>query len=121
MRRFIQFLCSSRLWMLYTGLVTLGLILSLAVLAPVQLPVALYKLCLLLLSGIAGFCIDRSFFPYAEPSGYLTEDWRHDPGSDNPDDADFPVVPEYRFIFAVSMARQALLIAVSMLAVGLGL
>lgn len=121
MQRFIRSLASRRLWFLYAGLVTVGLISALAVLSPVQVPVALYKLCLLMLSGIAGFCIDRSLFPYAEPSSYLADDWRHDPGSDKPDDADFPVVPEYRLLFAAAMARQAVLIAVSMLAVGLGL
>lgn len=119
--RMRKFFANSRWWFLYAALIALALIGGLVLLAPVQMPVALYKLCLLMLSGIAGFCIDRSFFPYAEPSSYLVTDWRREPDSDKPDDADYPVVLEYRAVFVAAMMRQVLLIAFSMLAVGLGL
>lgn len=121
MMRIKRVLANSRWWFFYAALVAAALVWGLVLLASAQVPVALYKLCLLMLSGITGFCIDRAFFPYAEPSSYLVADWRREPDADNQDDADYPVVPEYRAVFVAAMMRQALLIAVSMLAVGLGL
>lgn len=121
MLRLLRIFSNSRLWLFYSGLIALAFIGVLLLLAPAQVPVAVYKLCLLMLSGIAGFCIDRAIFPYAEPSSYLVADWRHEPDADNAADADFPVVERYKAIFAVAMVRQALLIVISMLAVGLGL
>lgn len=121
MKLITRFLANSRLWFFYSSLVALCLVAGLVFLSPVQMPVAVYKLCLLMLSGIAGFCIDRAFFPYAEPSSYLDDDWRREPDADRPEDADFPIVREYHAVFVAAMARQAFLIAVSMMAVGLGL
>lgn len=119
--KLLKLLANTRLWFLFCALAALGLIGALALFAPAQVPVAVYKLCLLLLAGVAGFCVDRSLFPYAEPSSYLADDWRKEPDADNPGDADFPVAEEYRAVFVVAMLRQALIVAVAMLAVGLGL
>ena len=47
-------LSNPRLWFFFCGLCLAALIGLLAVLAPQQVPVAAYKLCLLLLAGIAG-------------------------------------------------------------------
>lgn len=112
---------NTRLWFLFCALVALVLIVALAVFAPAQVPVAVYKLCLLLLAAVAGFCVDRALFPYAEPSGYLKDDWRKDPDADNTNDADYPIAEDYCGVFVVAMLRQALIVAVAMLAVGLGL
>lgn len=40
---------------------------AIALIAPQQLPVTLYKLSLVLLAAVAGYWIDRSLFPYARP------------------------------------------------------
>jgi len=121
MTRLIRLFTNRRLWVFYSCVVALGFVGGLTLLSPAQVPVALYKLCLLMLAALAGYCIDRALFPYAEPSSYLVSDWRCDPDADKPSDADYPVVPEYRALFGLAVARQALLVGVSMLAVGLGL
>ena len=121
MTRLTRLFMNRRFWFLYSGIVALALIGALALFSPPHVPVTVYKLCLLMLSALAGYCIDRALFPYAEPSSYLVSDWRCDPDADKPSDADYPVVAEYRVLFAVAVARQALLVGVSMMAVGLGL
>lgn len=40
---------------------------AIALIAPQQLPVTLYKLSLVSLAAVAGYWIDRSLFPYARP------------------------------------------------------
>ena len=42
-----------------------------AVVAPMQLQVSLYKMALVALAAVAGFWIDRSLFPYARPDLYF--------------------------------------------------
>lgn len=121
MLKVLSTLGNPRLWFFFCALVLALLLGILAVLAPQQVPVAAYKLCLLLLAGIAGYCLDRALFPYAEPSGYLLKDWRKHPHADIPFDADFPVTTDYKPLFAIAMLRQAAIICVAMLAVGLGL
>ena len=44
-----------------------------ALLAPQQLPVSVYKMALVALAAVMGFWIDRSLFPYARPDKYLAE------------------------------------------------
>ena len=46
-----------------------------AVVAPVQLPVVLYKAALIALAAVIGYWLDRALFPYARPDGYLQRDW----------------------------------------------
>lgn len=48
-------------------LVTVVLMTLVGVMAPQQLPVTLYKFSLLSLSGMLGYWLDRSLFPYARP------------------------------------------------------
>lgn len=48
-------------------LVTLALLLALALLAPEQLQVVLYKAGLVTLGAAMGYWIDRSLFPYGRP------------------------------------------------------
>ncbi len=119
--KLLKLLANTRLWFLFCALAALGLIALLALFAPQQVPVAVYKLCLLLLAGVAGYCLDRSLYPYAEPSGYLDIDWRKEPDADYPGDADYRVAKGYHWIFIAAMLRQALIVSVAMLAVGLGL
>lgn len=52
------------------------LLACIAVVSPVQLPVALYKLTLIALAAVIGYWLDRALFPYARPDSYLERDWR---------------------------------------------
>lgn len=121
MNKIFFIISNPRLWLFFCALALAALVALLALLAPQQVPVAAYKLCLLLLAGLAGYGLDRALFPYAEPSSYLLRDWRAEPRADVPFGADYPVVPEYRTVFMTATLRQALVICVAMLAVGLGL
>lgn len=121
MEKLLHCITNPRLWFLLLALAAAGLLTVLALCAPQQVPVAVYKLCLLLLAGLAGYCLDRTLFPYAEPSGYLLKDWRKDPHADVPFGADFPVVQDCKLLFVAASLRQAGVIGLSMLAVGLGL
>jgi len=51
-----------------TALVLWGVV---ALLAPHQLPVSVYKMALVALAAVAGYWIDRSLFPYARPDLFL--------------------------------------------------
>ena len=112
---------SSRLWWLYCIILTAGLAALLYWFAPVQIPVAIYKVCLALGAGLAGYWLDRAIWPYAHPTGYLADDWRKEPDADNRDNADYPIVNEYRWPFVAAMLRQALVVCAAMGAVCLGL
>ena len=118
---FLKSLFSSRRWFALALLLTLCLSALLILFAPQQVSVVHYKLVLTLLAGMVGYMLDRVLFPFAAPSSYLKDDWRHDPDADNANDADFPVTVSYRTIFCYAMLRQAMLIVGAMLAVGLGL
>lgn len=50
-------------WLVIAGALTLAI----ALIAPHQLGVTLYKLSLVSLAAVAGYWIDRSLFPYARP------------------------------------------------------
>ena len=52
------------------------LLVAIAIVAPPQLPVVLYKACLVALAAVLGYWLDRALFPYARPDGYLKYDWR---------------------------------------------
>jgi len=99
------------------ALVCLGVV---AVVSPVQLPVALYKLALTLLAGYLGYWLDVWLFPYSRPDGYLRRNWKNAQGfkDDVPDHA---IAPGYEHIFAAALIRRALIAGFCMLAVGLGL
>lgn len=78
-----------------------------ALLAPQQLPVTVYKLSLVAMAAVAGYWLDRSLFPYARPDRIA------DLGMTQ---LDMP----YWLIFSVAMLRRAGIVAAAMLAVGLG-
>lgn len=91
--------------------------------APQQLPVSIYKLSLVALAAVAGYWIDRSLFPYARPDTFLgpetfTAD-EHEPG---PGEAVLEMAPDYTLLrlMGVAMLRRAIIVAATMLSVGLG-
>ena len=100
-------------------------------LAPQQLPVSVYKLSLVALSAVAGYWIDRSLFPYARPDFFLMLG-AADPG-DGPDDEPdqgpdgsvqllVQAAPDTALLqlMGQAMLRRAIVVAATMLAVGLG-
>lgn len=72
-------LFSARFWLLYLFLSALCLVAVLAVLAPQQLPVVLYKGALVLLAALVGHVISVGFCPYARLTSYLVDDWKKNP------------------------------------------
>lgn len=92
------------------ALLSCVLTLVVAVIAPQQLPVSLYKLNLIALAAVAGYWLDRSLFPYARPDSFLDGLWRP---------ADCPLWVAGA-LAAASMLRRALIVAAAMIAVGLG-
>lgn len=99
------------------------LVAIIAIVSPQQLPVALYKLCLITLAGVAGYWLDRVLFPYSRPDYYLQsilwKDVLADGGREGA--ADVPVARGYELIFAAAMVRRALIVLACVLGVALGL
>lgn len=87
--------------------VALLLALAIAVVAPQQLPVTLYKLSLIAIAAVGGYYIDRELFPYARPD-WLLGRWQH--GSDK--------IGAY--LAGAAMARRALVVSACIVAVALG-
>lgn len=93
--------------------------------APQQLPVSLYKLSLVTLAGVVGYWLDRSMFPYARPDEFLPDTRRALNLSDLPP-GDGPctlmVAPEEAQLrlAGTAMIRRAVIVAATMLAMGLG-
>jgi hypothetical protein len=79
---------------------TLALSLLMLLFAPQQIPVSLYKINLVMIAGVVGYWLDRALFPYARP-----EVWSEGGHAE---------------IFAACMLRRAVIVAASMIAVGLG-
>lgn len=79
---------------------SVALALLIALIAPQQLPVSIYKLSLVTAAAVAGYWIDRSLFPYARP------------------DPDAAAAEPLRY--AASMMRRAIIVAAAMMAMGLG-
>lgn len=104
-----------------TWLVLAAVLLAcIAIVAPPQLPVVLYKASLVALAAVLGYWLDRVLFPYARPDGYLVHDWRY--GTDEPEgDVDYPVVQGYIRVFTAAMIRRALVVGCVVLGVAAGL
>ena len=122
-------------WVLAAALLTIAVLFV----APHQLPVSLYKISLVALAAVCGYWIDRSLFPYARPDAILELADFGPPGIDTgaADDAPAPVpaadgslafvaeidsAPDDALLrlMGACMLRRALLVAATMLAVGLG-
>lgn len=102
------------------------LVVTLWWLAPLQLPVLLYKVALVGFSACLGYGLDRSLFPYARPDGYLVGRWwatkrTVDKYGYIPDQANYPVVPGCEWLFVGSVMRRALIVLAVMVGMGLGL
>lgn len=103
-------------WLLLAAI----LLACIAVIAPPQLPVVLYKASLVSLAAVLGYWLDRALFPYARPDGYLARDWRF--GTDEPEDGvDYPVVAGYIRVFTAAMIRRALIVGCVVLGIAAGL
>lgn len=105
-------------------LLAIVLMVVVAAIAPQKLGVTTYKLSLLALAGVGGYWLDRAFFPYARPDGYLTAvDWKlrlREIGK-QAGDADLRIVPGYEHVFAAAMLRRALIVGASILGMAMGL
>lgn len=85
--------------------------------SPVQLPVTVYKLALVLLAGYLGYWMDVWLFPYSRPDGYLRRNWQEQQGF-KPDAPDHEIVLGYETIFAAALIRRSIIVGLCMLAVG---
>ncbi|AGC50749.1 hypothetical protein LAW_30082 (plasmid) [Lawsonia intracellularis N343] len=119
--KFVNKVCSARRWFSICVILTVLLFLALVIFSPRQLPVIHYKFALCLLAGLAGYWLDRVLFPFANPSGYLCEDWKEHINGCQTGRADYPIVIEYQKSFCTAMLRQAAIVVGTMLAVSLGL
>lgn len=99
--------------------------------APQQIPVSVYKLSLVALAAVAGWWIDRSLFPYARPEFYLEPLPKLEPQGPETAFTDVHVLsfsepvagllPEHAALLGrAAMLRRAIIVAATMLAVGLG-
>ena len=96
------------------------LLVAIAIVAPPQLPVVLYKASLVALAAVLGYWLDRALFPYARPDGYLYADWRY--GTEEPEGAsDFPVLHDYHLVFCAAMLRRAIVVGTVVIGVAMGL
>lgn len=96
--------------------ISLALTVFIAVTAPQQLPVSIYKLSLITSAAWVAYWIDRSLFPYARPDAFM--DWPFSVGG--------PYCPqkglskEQVLAFCLAQLRRAIIIAAAMIAVALG-
>lgn len=95
--------------------VSIALALVVALLAPQQLPVSLYKLSLITTATWVAYWIDRGLFPYARPDRFIA--WCASPGAPG---CGLSITMEQALAFVAAMLRRAILIAAAMIAVGLG-
>lgn len=102
-------------------LAALLLLVALAVLAPQQLPVIVYKLSVVLLPAVLGYLFDLAVNHFSQPSGFLEYDWVKNPNADQQGQADYPIVRGYKRVFSAASLRQAIIIAAFVIAFALGL
>lgn len=86
------------------ALALLGVVIAIA---PHQISIIAYKLCLSTLGAVAGYWIDRSLFPYARPHRF----WR-DQG---------PPMAGIDLVFAACQIRRAMVVAALVIGVNVGL
>jgi hypothetical protein len=89
----------------------LALLAVVALAAPQQLAVIAYKVSLIAIAGVAGYCLDRALFPYARPHEFIGQMRRLGPSS----------LPWLWVPCVATQLRRAMIVAAAMLAVGLGL
>lgn len=105
-------------------IVSLALAAAVLLIAPHQLPVSLYKLSLVTLAGVVGYWLDRSLFPYARPDVFLPAEVDAQALQVCTDEGDrCELVVESHattVLMAAAMLRRAIIVAATMLAMGLG-
>ncbi|MDO8180173.1 MAG: putative holin [Undibacterium sp.] len=89
-------------------------------LAPNQIPVSLYKINLIALAGVVGYWLDRSLFPYARPDSFIAEDEIAADIDDSGLIFDLENFVQNDLLFVAAQIRRAIIVAASMIAVGLG-
>lgn len=120
-------------WWLVATIVLLAVI---GLIYPQQLPVSLYKLSLITMSGVIGYWLDRSLFPYARPDAFIDQgddvDFDIDDAPEPPETLRFPggyisdaldsdiAQATMAAVFALAMLRRAIIVGCAMLAIGLG-
>ena len=95
-----------------TTALALLLVACVALIAPQQLGIIVYKVALVTLAGVAGYILDRALFPYARPDKWL-------PNKGTPTDC-LGCELNSRLSFTAQY-RRAVIVAAAMLAIGLGL
>ena len=99
--------------------ISVALTIAIALFAPQQLQVSLYKLSLITTAAWVAYWIDRALFPYARPDRFLPPD----PTADDISSASAPGVSitlEQAVAFSASLLRRALIISAAMIGVALG-
>lgn len=89
-------------------------------LAPNQIPVSLYKINLIALAGVVGYWLDRSLFPYARPDSFMAEDEKSADIDGGGLIFDLECFVQNDLLCAAAQIRRAIIVAASMIAVGLG-
>lgn len=118
----LKALFSSRHWLTACGLATVLIFALLAAVSPQQLPVAAYKTGLVLFAGLVGHWLDRALFPYADPAGYLKDNWKQRPDADGGvDRVDYEICEGYFVPFAVATIRRGIMVGLAVLGMCLGL
>lgn len=95
--------------------VSVMLAITIALIAPQQLPVSLYKLSLITSAAWAGYWIDRGLFPYARPDRFIA--WCASPGAPG---VGLAITLEQSIAFSAAMLRRAAVISAAMIGVALG-
>ncbi len=122
-------------WALVSVLLTLAVV----VVAPHQLPVAVFKLYLVAVAGVMGYYLDRSLFPYARPGAWVekagalpTEDGKAPDARDAAAPLGYAIKPltqptdstdsshNLSTMAAACMLRRAVIVSAAMISVGLG-
>lgn len=96
-------------------LVSIMLLFLVALFAPHQLPLSLYKLSLITSAAWVAYWIDRGLFPYARPDRFIA--WCASAGAPG---CGLAITLEQSIAFAAAMLRRAILIAAAMIGVALG-
>lgn len=99
-------------------LITLSLLIGLGMLRPEQMPVILYKLCLVTFGAVLGYWIDRAVFPYARPHEAMPATWEvHDASGKY----DFHSGQNLSLFAALLMLRRTVIVFACVLGLTLGL
>lgn len=107
-------------------LITLLLSICVALIAPHQLPVSLYKFSLVSLAAVVGYWLDRSLFPYGRPDAFLPTNVEVPlPDLDQPESIEgisgiLVQDQSMMVLLGIAMLRRAIIVGSAMLAMGLG-